>query len=260
MTVDEVMAILGEGLTADQQSTIRAAIDRDSVKTKFSGVKQQSEYNALEARSRQMQAELDGDAAAGRLGAKAYAKWYDDNKDAIAKLQEDHKRYLGKYGSLDNPSSPNPQEIPVGLTKEDVEKFVDAKIQGQYGARWSDLLESTGTLVQRHMFAGRKNPIDFKSVARLANEKYGGNLETAYDEWDKPEREKIAKEDQEKEIKRRVDEELQKRGASRNFPGGADMSTPGSLAARPKAETDKFDKTALLSDLAKDWDTAGVKQ
>ena len=62
--------------------------------------------------------------------------------------------------------------------------------------------------------------------------------------------------DREKEIQRRVTEEMQKRGASQHFPAGADL-TPSALSARTKAETEKFDKTSLVRDLAQSWNSAG---
>jgi hypothetical protein len=173
---------------------------------------------------------------------------------AIQALQESVKAYEAKYGKLDDSTTPTTAQTAAGLTADEVQRLVDRGIQERYAPRWSELLEGTGNLVQKHMFAGRKTPIDFKTVSKLAQEKYQGNLEMAYDEWDKPEREKTEVAARESEIKRRVDEELQKRGASANFPAGADL-TPGTLSSRTKAETEKFDKTALVRDLAQGWNT-----
>jgi len=252
MDINEIIAAVTEGLPADQAASVRAAIERDAVKTKVAGWKQQSDYEALQRQQVALQAELDG--APDKPGTRAYAKWYHENLPAIQALQESVKAYETKYGKLDGSTTPTTAPTAAGLTADEVQRLVDRGIQERYAPRWSELLEGTGNLVQKHMFAGRKTPIDFKTVSKLAQEKYQGNLEMAYDEWDKPEREKTEVAARESEIKRRVDEELQKRGASANFPAGADL-TPGTLSSRTKAETEKFDKTALVRDLAQGWNT-----
>jgi len=97
------------------------------------------------------------------------------------------------------------------------------------------------------MFAGRKTEIDFDALDKMMGDKKL-TLEQAYDEWDKPEREKQEKVKLDAEVDRRVKEELQKRGATTQFPASAD-NTPGVLSTRPKADLDKFDKNAMKSSL-----------
>ena len=74
------------------------------------------------------------------------------------------------------------------------------------------------------------------------------SIEAAYDEWDKPERDKATAAELEATIERRVNEEIQKRGAAA-VPAGAD-ATPGALSAHKGADT--FDRNALLNDMRKD--------
>lgn len=255
MDIKELESWLTEGLDDAAANAVRAALNRDTVKSKAAGLKQQREYDELQARSQALQAELDG--APDKPGTRAYQKWYQENYSKVQALQESLAAYQAKYGSLDNPANPNPANPPAGMSAEDIKKLAmeaaQGLIQNNYAARWSDLLTKTGTIVQKHMFAGRKNPINFEEVSKIA-EKYNGNLEQAYDEWDKPEREKVEAKAKEDEINRRVQEELQKRGASLQFPAGADLSS-GALSSRTKGELDKFDKTALKRDLVQTFMT-----
>ena len=141
---------------------------------------------------------------------------------------------------------------PPPHTEEEIQALVDQRIQQQYSPRWSELLMSTGSLVQRHMLAGRKNPIDFAHVSKVAAEKYNGNLDQAYDEWDKPEKDKELKAAEDARVDQRVKDELAKRGASANFPAAADF-TPSAMSTRTKAEQDKYDPQALKNELARGW-------
>ena len=262
MDVNDLITMLTEGLPPEQAAVVRSAIERDSVKAKASGLKQQSEYEQLVQRQQALQQELEGDAATGKLGAKAYREWYDKNYNAVLDLQKRAEAYERKYGTLENPTNQDPTKTTPpntapAMTPEQIAAEVDRRIQAGYAPKWSNLLTTTGSILQKHIRAGRKNDVDFDKLGALAAEKFGGDLSLAYDEWDKPERERVAKENEEKEIKRRVDEELQKRGASQQFPSGADL-TPGALSGRTKADVDKFDKNALQNDLAREWAQANV--
>ena len=253
MDLQTFISTLTEGLEPEQAKIVKAAIERDAVKGKIEPtLKQAREYDTLATREADLKAQLDG--GPNKPGAKAYQEWYEKNFAAGQKLQADQARYVEKYGTLEAPKGDAPAPVPAtGKTysDEDIARMVDKRIQEGYAPRWSDLLTNTGTIVQKHMFAGRKAPIDFKKVSELAQQ-YGGDLERAYDEWDKPEREKEAKVAQDKEIDRRVTEELQKRGASQHFPGGAD-ATPGNLA--PGRDRSKFNKAALEQELVKTYVT-----
>lgn len=253
MDVNALIEMLTEGLDSEQAAIVRKAVERDSVKTKASGLKQQSEYDAIAAKQAQLEAELNG--ANGQPGSKKYQEWYEKNFPEIQKLQERAAAYEAKYGTLEAPKEPVVNQQQTGLSEADIQRLVDQRIQTGYAPQWSELLTGTGQIVQKHMFAGRKQPIDFKQLAKIAAEKTNGNLEAAYDEWDRPEREKAEAADRENEIKRRVNEEIQKRGASQYFPAGADAS-PGALSVH-KGSTDKFDKAAMMRDLASTYMTAG---
>lgn len=262
MDIQDLIAMATEGLSEADAAPIKAALLRDVVKSKAAGLKAQKEFDTIQQRADSLQAELEG--GPQKPGAKAYQEWYTKNQKAIEAQSAAITAYDKKYGEgtffkaaekgFSSESSPNPNPSnPSGgtISESDVERLVEKSIQGKYSPRWSDLLTTTGTLVQKHMFAGRKTPIDFSKLGELASSKYGGNLEMAYDEWDKPERERVSKEDEEKRINKRVEEELQRRGANQ-ISAGADMSA-GTLATRPKAELEKFDRTTLTRELAADW-------
>lgn len=271
MDINDLIAMATEGLTEAEAAPVKAALLREGFKTKAASIKAQKEYEAIEQRATALQAELEG--GPSKPGAKAYQDWYTKNQKAIEDQSAAITAYEKKYGEgtffkaaergFSDVSNPNPNPNPgsVTLTQEEVQRIVQKTIGDQYSPQWSNLLTTTGSLVQKHMFSGRKTPIDFSKLGELAAQKYGGNLEQAYDEWDKPERERVAKEDEEKRIDKRVQEELQKRGASAQFPAGAD-ATSGVLASHSKADLDKFDRSSLTRDLAKTWmgaDTTGVQ-
>ncbi len=258
MTVEELTAMLTEGLDEAQAAPVRAAIQRDAVKNKVVTIKAQSEYQDLVTREANLKAELDG--GPDKPGAKAYAAWYSENFPKVQQLQTERAAYEAKFGKLEG-GAPPPGTPPAGgktYTDEDIQRIVDARIGGTYAPQWSTLLTGTGTIVQKHMFAGRKKPIDFAKLAELAP-KYGGNLEQAYDEWDKPDREAAEKLATEAEIDKRVKEELQKRGTQTSFPGSVE-SGPSSLSVRTKADVDKFDPAAMRNDLLTTWNTAGMEK
>lgn len=248
MDINDLIAMVTEGLPAEEAAKVKAAIERDSVKSKVVTLKAQGEYAALVQKEQELQAALDG--GPNKPGAKAYQEWYEKNFAQVQALQVERDAYVKKHGPLEGgtPPNPNPATPPTTYTEADIQRMVDARIQGTYAPKWSELLTGTGSIVQRHMFAGRKAPIDFKAISDLAP-KYGGNLEQAYDEWDKPERDKVQAADTEKEIERRVKDEVAKRSVQQQFPGGADY-TPAPLSSRTKADIDKFDPAAMKRDLA----------
>lgn len=259
MDINELTAWLTEGLPAEQAAIVKAQIEKDANKTRIVGLKQQKEYGDLETRAATLQAELDG--APDKPGTRAYQKWYTENYTAIQKLQADRAAYEAKYGTLENPINPTPSPTPnpqPGLTAADIQREVDKRIMEGYAPKWSELITQSGTVLERHIRSGRKSPIDWKAVSEKAAA-HGGDLNRAYDEWDKPEADKAAAAATEAEVTRRVNDELQKRGASSQFPAGADL-TPGTLSSRTKAESDKFDKTALQRDLASTWMSGGITQ
>lgn len=265
MEINDLISMLTEGLEPDQAAIVKKAIERDSVKAKVSPLKQQKEYDAIMTQYSTLKAEMEGDAATGKLGAAAYRQWYQQNEGELKKLMDAQKKYIDKYGKFDGSFEPpaatttttaatTTTATPSGKqwTEEDIQRAVDARIQGGYAPRWATLLKNTGAIVQKHMYAKRTAPIDFEALEKIATEKTNGDLMSAYDEWDKPEREKQAKADEESRIEKRVQEELQKRGASQYFPVGSDAS-PGVLSRRSGDE--RFDRAAMTQDLVNTYVT-----
>jgi hypothetical protein len=248
MDVKALIAMLTDGLDPAEAAVVRKAIERDAVKAKASTWKQQEEYQALVDAEAKLKVELEGDKAAGKLGAKEYQKWYTDNAAAIEALKTKAAAYETKYGSLESPT-PTPTPTPTGrtFTEDDIQKVVDARIQGVYAQNWSKLLKGTGGIIERHMYAKREKPINWDTLETLAA-KYNGNLDQAYEEYDKPERDKAEAKAREDEVERRVTERIQKMGGNAHFPAAADAG-PSALSARTKTEREGFDKTAFQREL-----------
>ena len=247
MDIKELEAWLVEGLDDAAKAAVIAALNRDSVKAKTAGLKQQNEYDAIQTQAAALQKELDGEQ--NKPGSRAYAKWYNDNYPKVVALQERISKYEAKYGDIEGGTPPNPNNPPPPktYTDADIQRMIDERFASQLAPNIATVLKGTGKLVQKHMLAGRKTEIDFDALDKMMGEKKL-TLEQAYDEWDKPEREKVEKAKLDAEVDRRVKEELQKRGATSTFPASADY-TPGALSTRSKETVDKFDKNALKSAL-----------
>lgn len=243
MTKDELLAYLTEGLTDEQRKYVTDALASEPIAKKLTGLRAQKELDEIAAREASLRAELDG--GPDKPGAKAYRDWYEKNYAAVVKLQADKTALEAKLAAGPGTGDDKKPDLPAGLSAADISRLVDERIQGGYADRWSNLLTGMGSIVQKHMFAGRKTPIDMKKLSELAASR-GGDLDSAYEEYDKPEREATQKAEQEATITRRVNEELQKRGAHANFPAGAD-ATPGILSR--ERSTEKFDKAAMENDL-----------
>lgn len=266
MDIQELISWVTEGLDPEQAKSVRAAIERDSVKTKAQGLRKGEEVTELEARANRVaELEQELDALDPQGNPKGYRAWYKKYENAVMANANAVQKFEEKYGAgalqkalegkLDFKAPDGSPAASAPIPKEEIQKLVDQRIQEQYGPQWSNLLTGTGSIVQKHMFAGRKNLIDFEAVGRLVKEK-GMSLEAAYEEWDRPEREKTQKAQQDAEIERRVNEEIQKRGASANFPAGADFSSSPGVLARSGA-SENFDANALKRDLLKTFVEAG---
>ena len=81
MEIQELIAMVTEGLPADQAASVRAAIERDNVKSKVATIKAQKEFDAIVQEQQRFQQELEG--ANGQPGSRAYKEWYDKNWRAI---------------------------------------------------------------------------------------------------------------------------------------------------------------------------------
>ena len=106
-------------------------------------------------------------------------------------------------------------------------------------------------VMDRHNRAGRKNTFDVDAIEKIMAEK-SIPIEQAYDEWDKPEREKQDADALEKKVQARVTEELQKRGTNSNFPL-ADAGAPSPLTTSASAKG--FDRDKFRESLAQTFVT-----
>lgn len=260
MDVEVLVSWLTEGLDPAKAAEVRAAVLRDGVKSKVGGLKLQAEWDTLNAQVTQFREELEG--AQNNLGARAYREWYTENYPRIEQLQREYNELVKKSGG-NPPPNPNPGAPPQGglnLTPEELDKRVQTAanklIQETYAPMWSSNVSVTSKLVQRHMRKGRTTDLDMDAISKIAVEKHSGNLEAAYDEWDKPEAEKDAKAAFDKAVADGVAEEMKKRNVPAAFPGGADLS-PSTLSSRTKDEVEKFDRSALNRELAGVFANAG---
>ncbi len=242
MTAKEMFTMLTQdaGLDEATAKAVMAAADNEKVQSRAASLVQKQEYDAITARA----TALEKSAA----DAKVYQDWYAKNYPAIQKLQADAVLYQERFGSLEEPTKV-PAKAAATYSPEDVQRIVTEKIQADYAPRWSTLLTSTGSILEKHIRAGRKNNLDWKKLEEIAAAK-GGDLEAAYDEYDRPDRELAAKESQEAEIKRRVDEEMAKRRTAEFFPAGADAtpsSGSGGITRHAQVEKGSYDRNKVIN-------------
>jgi len=257
MTAQELFNyLIGDaGLDEATAKAVMAAASNEKVAAKAGTLKQQQEFDAIQAKTAELQAKLDG--TKDKPGASAYEQWYQKNWASIQQLQQTVARYQERYGALDEGGAAGAGAGAAGaagagaaagakpMTKEEIATVVNEVIQGNYGPRWSTLLTSTGTILERHIRAGRKNPIDWQKLSQIAETK-GGDVAAAYEEWDKPEAEASAKAAQDKEVERRVKEELAKRQTQAAFPAGADATPSGSAGITRGGAPAKYDRTKVI--------------
>ncbi len=247
MTGKELFEYLTQDAGLDE-ATAKAVAANEKVGTKAAALVQKKEYDDLEAKAAALELTLNG--TGKQMGAKAYQEWYQKNYPEIQKLQTAVATYKERYGDLDGAPPPDDKTkkgAGATFTAEDVQRMVAETIDKNYAPRWSDLVTKSGTIVQKHMLAGRKNAIDFPKLAEIAATK-GGDLEAAYDEYDRPEREAASKATMDAEIERRVKEGVQKAQTQNLFPAGADgtpsSGTPG--ITRPQGDK-KYDRSAVIA-------------
>jgi hypothetical protein len=270
MDINDLIAILTEGYSAEQAAPIRAAIEREAVKAKIQTLRSQTEFDGIAQERQRLEAELAG--VNGQPGSRAYKEWYEKNWEQVRVNDQAIQAFDAKYGkgsfarAVQAEAAPTPAPAPAGAgggggyTEQQVRAIAQEEslkyFRDVLGNQLGNMLVNTSNLTQKHLLAGRKTLLNMDEVAKIARDKYQGDLNLAYDEYDRPEREKADKAAQDALVEQRVKEELQKRGASTHFPRGADL-TPSALSQRTKAETDKFDRTALKNDLANAWMNSG---
>lgn len=247
MTAKELFDYLIQdaGLDEATAAVIAKVAGNEKVAAKAGSLKQQSDLDALNQRLTVLHTAYEGEK--DKPGAKSYVEWYNQNFPKIQKLQADFLRYQERYGALDgDPANPNPSPAPKALTADDVARIVSESIQ-KFTPNLSNTIVGQGVILERHLRAQRKSPIDWTKVTELAAAK-NGDLVAAYEEWDRPEAEAAAKSATDKEVDRRVKEELAKRSTAQFFPAGAD-ATPSSTISPLGREAGerKYDRNKVVA-------------
>ena len=238
MKVDEVIAALG--LDEETAKLVRAKVTDE----KTASLRAQKELDDLQRRATELESELVGD---GKTGARAHKQWYSENFSKIQKLQADYAKYVERYGALDQTTTTTTttdatRTLPNNVvSKEDFDKTMSGLTQ-----QWSSLLTNSGTILERHIRAGRKNNIDWQAVSKLASEKHNGNLDAAYSEWDAPEADKASKAAEEKRINDEVEKRLKARQTSTFFPSTEQAPSGVSPLSKHTGDAPKYDRSKVI--------------
>ena len=251
MTGKEVLEyLMNEG--GLDEATAKAVMANEKITSKAGNLVQKQEYDKIAGKAAELEASLNK--------AKTYEEWYSKNHASLQALLQRQALYEERFGPIENApqnnqtQNNNQQQFKPEDVKRMVAEAADKHIQERYAPQWSNLLVNSASLVERHMRANRKNSIDWKKIEELAAAK-GGDLNAAYEEWDKPEREAAAKDATEKEIQRRVKEEMAKQNTQGFFPAAADaggskspLSRDRSTAPVVKAEPNKptYDRNKVI--------------
>jgi hypothetical protein len=254
MTIQEFESFLTESGVDD--ATVKALVANEKVKTRAVSFRQQSEYEALEARARQLETE--------GAQAKNYQVWYEKNYPEIQKLHTTATKYQERYGSLDEPTTQTQTQQATSMTEEQIAALVQARLDKAFNEQYAPRVVSTmtgiGKVVETHMRRGRKDNLDWKKLDELAA-KTNGDVLAAYEEYDKPNTDA----DREAEIARRIEAGVKERmasaGARDHFPGGAD-ATPSSkgLFGHPSNSSKTYDSSKLVDTFLSGTYTPGVTQ
>lgn len=247
MNAQELIDILVEG--GLDQETAKRTVAHEKVAAKTGSLKQQSEYDAILAKTQKL--EDEGKAA------KKYVDWYSENFDRIKAIEATAQKYQEKYGSLDAPTPGGTGTSAATFTEKQVREIVASAIgesyQKEYGPRVVGLFKAGNKITEKHIRAGFKKEIDWDEIDKIAGET-GGDINAAYERWIKPDMEIRTKEADDKRIEARVKEELAKRGSQRNFPGGDSSSNSGPFSKRAAAppkdgKAATYDRNAVLESI-----------
>jgi hypothetical protein len=243
MTAKERLNWLIEDAGFDE-ATAKAILANEKLAKKAGALVQQEEYAELERKAAELELSYNG--TKDKPGAKAYQDWYAANFNKVKEYETALVQYKERFGDLTAAPPKKDEKPPVALSQEDIDRRVNQVIQENYAPRWASLLKDTGTIVQKHLRAGRKTDIDFQKLEEIAAKK-GGDLNAAYDEYDAPEREAAAKAATDAEIDRRVKEEVAKRQTASFFPAGADATPSGGISPLSRAKSDqKYDRSKVI--------------
>lgn len=239
MTAQELFnyLTLDAGLDTETAVALTKAAANPKVAERATSLAQRKDFDSIQQKATDLETKYNQ--------AATYEQWYTTNYDKIVALQTERAAYEAKFGKLDGTGgNPNPNPSPAGgkqYSEEDIQRMVDTRIQTAYGPKWSDLLVDSGEIVLKHVSSGRKTKLDLKSLAKTAAEKHNGNLNAAYDEWDKPEAERISKEATDAEVERRVQEKVAQMRTQSTFL--ADQPSNGGSAGLTRRPA-PVDKTA----------------
>ena len=236
MKVDEVIASLG--LDEETAKLVRAKVTEE----KAASLRAQKEFDDIQRRATELESELVGD---GKTGARAHKQWYSENFSKIQKLQADYAKYVERYGALDQSTTTattTDTKLPNNVvSKDDFDKTMSGLTQ-----QWSSLLANSGTILEKHIRAGRKNEINWQELSKLATEKHNGNLAAAYTEWDAPEADKANKAAEEKRINDEVEKRLKSRQTSTFFPSTEQTPSGISPLSKDRGEAPKYDRNKVI--------------
>jgi len=246
MTAKEKLKYLIEDAGFDE-ATAKAILENEKIVKRADSFVQQAEYDDLQKKAADLELSYNG--TKDKPGAKAYQDWYAANFEKVKQYETALARYQERFGALDAAAPADDKTkkgAAVALSAEDIDARVNQVIQERYAPQWSKLLTGTGAIVQKHMRAGRKTDIDFDKLSEIAAQK-GGDLNAAYEEYDRPEREAAAKAATDAEIERRVKEEVAKRQTQQFFPAGADATPSGAVSPLSRAKSDqKYDRSKVI--------------
>lgn len=242
MTAQELFQYLTEGAGLDEATT-KVIMDQVAKNEKVAGraanFTQRSEYDSLATRAAALEK--------AATQAKVYEDWYGKNFAAIEALQKEALMYKERYGSLEDPTKGATPPAKPAIDEAAVLAAIDKRINEAYNPRWSAVVTGAGSVIEKHLRAKRDKEIDWAEVSKLA-EGYGGDLNKAYEEWDKPEREKATKASMDSEVERRVKEGIAKAQTASFFPAGAEGSaSSGGPAGLTKSQPKKeYNRDAVI--------------
>lgn len=234
------------------QATVNVLSSNAQLQARTLQLAQQQEFDRLASEKQAIEANYNK--------TRPIAEWYDRNHAALEQLKQERALYEERFGPLNAQQQQQTQVAPGGkqFTDADIQKAVDDRMTSQYGPQITDSLMATGEIMERHIGSGRKNKIDWPEIKKraIAN---GGNLLSAYNEWDAPEAKKAADADKETEIQSRIKAEREKwmmANSGDGFPAGAGFdyassgnNSPSPLTPRHEADgsVKPYDRNVLLS-------------
>lgn len=199
--------------------------------------RKQAEYEALAAEKEKYSQAVND-----------WQSWHERNRPVIDANLQALTAYKERYGDLTQPDKAS----PAAPSREDYDKLTQ-ELQtlkastGNLVPQVSGVFGAAQKLMWKHLKAGRETDFDLNAITDIASKKYGGNIESAYDEWDRPEAEKARQKAEDARVEKRAKELMAQRESQRAFPGASDGFTadtsPLARGLRVVGEKDKPDDT-----------------